>query len=55
MIDTCSNPGVQLRESGGETDHVHLFVQNPPNIAVTTPVNPLNGVSSRKLRQQYPD
>jgi putative transposase len=36
-------------------DHVHLLVQYPPKVAVSSLVNSLKGVSSRLLRQQRPD
>jgi len=39
----------------GEDDHVHLLVEYPPQGAVSSLVNSLQGVSSRWLRQQRPD
>ena len=36
----------------GEDDHVHLLVEYPPKVAVSSLVNSLKGVSSRLLRQQ---
>ena len=44
-----------LVEMDGEDDHVHLLVEYPPKLAVSSPVNSLKGVSSRLLRQQRPD
>ena len=38
-----------------EPEHVHLLVNYPPTIAVTRLVNSLKGVSSRRLRQEFPD
>ena len=46
--------GAELREFNGETDHVHLLVHYPPNLALSVLVNRLKGVSSRRLRQQFP-
>lgn len=46
--------GAQLREFNGETDHVHLLVHHPPSLARCVLGNRLNGVSSRRLGQQYP-
>ncbi|MEU7164075.1 IS200/IS605 family transposase [Streptomyces morookaense] len=34
---------------------VHLLVNFPPKVAVTKLVNSLKGVSSRRLRQEFPD
>jgi putative transposase len=39
----------------GEDDHVHLLVEYPPSVAIPKLVNRLQGVSSRRLRQQRPD
>ena len=36
-------------------NHVHLLVNFPPKVAVTKLVNSLKGVSSRRLRQEFPD
>jgi putative transposase len=54
MADICVGLGGELREFNGETDHVHLLVHYPPSLAVSMLVNRLKGVSSRRLRQQYP-
>jgi REP-associated tyrosine transposase len=39
----------------GDTNHVHLLVIHPPKVAVSKLVNSLKGVSSRRLRQEFPD
>jgi len=46
-----------LVEMDGEDDHVHvhLLVEYPPKLPVSSLVNSLKGVSSRLLRQQRPD
>ncbi len=54
MADICLSLDSELREFNGEADHVHLLVHYPPSLAVSTLVNRLNGVSSRRLRQQFP-
>jgi putative transposase len=40
-------------ECNGEVDHAHLLVDYPPQVAISTLVNSLNGVSSRRLRQRH--
>lgn len=45
----------QLIEMDGEDDHVHLLVEYPPKVAVSSLVNSLKGVSSRLLRREHPD
>ncbi len=39
----------------GEDDHVHLLIEYPPKVPVSSLVNSLKGVSSRLLRQRRPD
>jgi putative transposase len=51
----CEKFGVVLTEFNGEPDHVHLLVEFPPSVQLSTLVNSLKGVSSRLLRTQYPE
>ena len=55
FADVCSDAHATLVQMDGEDDHVHLLVQYPPKVAVSSLVNSLKGVSSRLLRQQCPD
>jgi putative transposase len=54
MRDVCAGFGAELREFDGATGHVHLLVQYPPSLTLATLVNSLKGVSSRRLRQEFP-
>ena len=47
--------GARLVEMNGENDHVHLLVEYPPKVSVSSLVRSLKGVSSRMLRQERPD
>lgn len=51
----CSDFESALVEMDGEDDHVHLLVEYPPKVAVSSLVNSLKGVSSRLLRKERPD
>jgi putative transposase len=53
--NVCSDAHATLVQMDGEDDHVHLLVQCPPKVAVSSLVDSLKGVSSRLLRQQHPD
>jgi putative transposase len=55
MRDVCADFGAELAEFNGEADHVHLRVNFPPTVAISRLVNSLKGVSSRRLRQEFPD
>lgn len=50
----CADFGATLAKIDGEDDHVHLLVNYPPKIAISTLVNSLKGVSSRMLRKGFP-
>lgn len=41
-----------VRECDGEDDHVHLLVEYPPKVAVSSLVNSLKGASSRLIRKK---
>ena len=51
----CTDFAATLVEMNGEDHHVHLLVQYPSKVAVSSLVNSLKGVSSRMLRSQRPD
>lgn len=52
FASVCSDFDATLVEFDGEDDHVHLLVEYPPKVAVSTLVNSLKGVSSRVIRKQ---
>lgn len=45
----------ELVEFNGEKDHVHLLIRYPPKHSISGIVNSLKGVSSRRLKQAYPE
>lgn len=53
--NVCARMGAQLFALDGEPDHIHLLVEHPPKLAVSTLVNALKGTSSRVLRRLRPD
>jgi len=55
MRDVCAGFGAQLAEFNGEANHVHLLVNFPPKVALSKLVNSLKGVSSRRMRQEFPE
>jgi putative transposase len=55
MRDVCADFECELVEFNGETNHVHLLVNFPPKVALSKLVNSLKGVSSRRMRQEFPD
>lgn len=55
FASVCADFDVELVEMDGEIDHVHLLINYPPKLAVSSLVNSLKGVSSRLLRRDRPD
>lgn len=55
MRAVCADFETELVEFNGENNHVHLLVNFPPKVALARLVNSLKGVSSRRLRQEFPD
>ncbi len=45
----------ELLEFNGETDHVHLLISYPPKHSISELINSLKGVSSRKLKTEFPE
>jgi putative transposase len=54
MRDVCADSGTGLTEFNGEPSHVHLLVRFPPEVALSRLASSLKGVSSRRLRQEFP-
>jgi putative transposase len=54
MRDVCADFETELAEFNGESNHVHLLVNFPPKVALSKLVNSLKGVSSRRMRQEFP-
>ncbi|WP_418859646.1 IS200/IS605 family transposase, partial [Sutterella wadsworthensis] len=51
----CGDFGACLREFNGERNHVHLLVSYPPKVSISSLVNSLKGVTSRILRNRFPE
>ncbi|MEO3791581.1 IS200/IS605 family transposase [Nonomuraea sp. B10E15] len=55
MRSVCTDFDTDLAEFNGENNHVHLLVKFPPKIALSKLVNSLKGVSSGRMRQEFPE
>lgn len=55
MRAVCADFDTELAEFNGQANHVHLLVSFPPKVALSKLVNSLKGVSSRRLRQEFPE
>ena len=55
MRAVCADFETELVEFTGAPTHVHLLVTFPPKVALSRLVNSLKGVSSRRMRREFPD
>jgi putative transposase len=53
--DVCADFEAEMAEFNGEANPAHLPVNFPPKVALSRLVNSLKGVSSRRLRQEFPE
>ena len=53
FASVCKDFEAELVEFDGGSDHVHLLVNYPPKISVSSLVNSLKGVSSRLIRSRH--
>jgi REP element-mobilizing transposase RayT len=52
FASVCQDFEAELVEFEGEDNHVHLLVNYPPKVSISTLVNSLKGVSSRMIRKK---
>ena len=50
----CQSMGVEIISGVLSRDHVHMFVEIPPHIAVSEFVRRVKGATSRKIQQEFP-
>ncbi len=54
LSKVCADFESQLVQMDGESNHLHLLVNYPPKVSVSSLVNSLKGASSYVLRRQLP-
>lgn len=52
--DLCQKWDCKMIEFNGEADHVHLLFQYYPQMSLPKFINSLKSVSSRRIRQEFP-
>ena len=50
----CESLGVEIISGVLSKDHVHMFVEIPPHVAVSDFVRRVKGCTSRKIQQEFP-
>jgi putative transposase len=51
----CESMGVEIINGVLSRDHVHMFVEIPPHVAVSDFVRRVKGCTSRKIQQEFPE
>ena len=51
----CDELGVSIVKGVLSTDHVHMFVEIPPRLAVSDFVRKVKGRSSHKIQREFPE
>lgn len=51
----CDQMGVTIISGALSTDHVHMFVEIPPHIAISKFMQMVKGRSSRKVQMRFPE
>ncbi|MDE1132026.1 MAG: IS200/IS605 family transposase [Ascidiaceihabitans sp.] len=52
---TCSELDVQIIKGVLARDHVHMFINVPPKLALATVMQRIKGRSSRRVQMEFPD
>lgn len=50
FLRTCKTLKCELQESNGEEDHMHLLLEYPAPLSISTIVSRLKGASAKKVR-----
>jgi REP element-mobilizing transposase RayT len=53
MGGVCKKEGIFVREIGGMPDHVHLFIQQPPTMALSDIVLKIKAASSKWMGPRF--
>jgi len=53
LAGVCKDFEAELVDLNGEHDHVHLLINYPPKVCLSTLVASLKGVSARMLRKKF--
>ncbi len=54
LRQTCEAHDIEIMSGRVSTDHVHLYVSYPPDLAVSELMRRLKGRSSRRIQEEFP-
>jgi len=55
ISQTCSELDVQIIKGVLARDHVHMFINVPPKLALATVMQRIKGRSSRRVQMEFPE
>jgi len=55
LLDICREMDIKVMDLAVNPDHVHIFIQYPPKYSVSDIAARLKGLSSKRLREEYPE
>lgn len=54
LIQICESENIIILKGVVSVDHVHMHIEYPPKVSLSSLVKRLKGLTSRKLQQEYP-
>ena len=55
ILQTCREMGVHIVKGVLARDHVHMFLSVPPKLAISTVMQRIKGLSSRRVQMEFPE
>lgn len=55
VLEICKSFEAEIKEYEGGADYVRLLIQYPPTVQLTKLVNNLKSVTSRRMRDKFPE
>jgi putative transposase len=55
VCQICAQLSVKIIDGVLSSDHVHMFVEIPPKVAVSEYMRRIKGCTSRKIQQEFPE
>jgi len=54
LIQICNAEDISILKGAVSKDHVHMHIEYPPKLSISSIVRKLKGRTSRRLQQEYP-
>ena len=54
ILQICESEDIEILKGVVSSDHVHMHIEYPPKLDISTIVKQMKGRSSRKIQQEFP-